>query len=110
ARCRSPRRWSCGRTAPRGRSTRATARPTTEPPQHDRVRPGRRPMTLQLHRPDGEGGLEPVPPADADWRTQLQSPRWGTSLEGDRLPRLGNPEMNPTSRFRSVLFWLGLGI
>ena len=47
--------------------------------------------------------------ADADWRTQLQSPRWGTSLEGDRLPRLGNPEMNPTSRFRSVLFWLGLG-
>jgi hypothetical protein len=67
-------------------------------------------MTLQLHRPDGEGGLEPVPPADADWRTQLQSPRWGTSLEGDRLPRLGNPEMNPTSRFRSVLFWLGRGI
>ena len=67
-------------------------------------------MTLQLHRPDGEGGLEPVPPADADWRTQLQSPRWGTSLEGDRLPRLGNPEMNPTSRFRSVLFWLGLAI
>ena len=46
-------------------------------------------MTLQLHRPDGEGGLEPVPPADADWRTQLQSPRWGTSLEGDRLPGSG---------------------
>ena len=67
-------------------------------------------MTLQLHRPDGEGGLEPAPPADADWRTQLQSPRWGTSLEGDRLPRLSNPEMNPTSRFRSVLFWLGLGV
>ena len=67
-------------------------------------------MSLQLHRPDGEGGLEPTPVADADWRTQLQSPRWGTSLEGDRLPRLGNPEMNPTSRFRSVLFWLGLGI
>ena len=67
-------------------------------------------MTLQLHRPDGEGGLEPTPAADADWRTQLQSPRWGTSLEGDRLPRLGNPEMNPTSRFRSVLFWLGLAI
>ena len=67
-------------------------------------------MTLQLHRPDGEGGLEPVPTPDADWRTQLHSPRWGNSLEGDRLPRLGNPEMNPTSRFRSVLFWLGLGI
>ena len=66
-------------------------------------------MTLQLHRPDGEGGLEPVPPADADWRTQLQSPRWGTSLEGDRLPRLGNPEMNPTSTARSVAFWIVLG-
>jgi hypothetical protein len=67
-------------------------------------------MTLQLHRPDGEGGLEPVPPAEADWRTQLRSPRWGSSLEGDRLPQLANPEMNPTSRFRSVLFWLGLAI
>jgi hypothetical protein len=65
-------------------------------------------MSLQLHRPDGEGGLEPTPAADADWRTQLQSPRWGTSLEGDRLPALQNPEMNPTSRFRSVLFWFGL--
>ena len=30
-------------------------------------------MTLQLHQPDGEGGLEPVPPAEADWRTQLRS-------------------------------------
>ena len=65
-------------------------------------------MSLQLHRPDGEGGLEPTPVADADWRTQLQSPRWGTSLEGDRLPALQNPEMNPTSRFRSVLFWFSL--
>ena len=62
-------------------------------------------MTLQLHRPDGEGGLEPAPPADADWRTQLQSPRWGSGLESGRLPDLKNPEMNPTSRFRSVLFW-----
>jgi hypothetical protein len=67
-------------------------------------------MTLQLHRPDGEGGLEPVPPADADWRGQLKSPRWGTALEGDRLPELKNPEMNPTSRLRSVLFWLSLGV
>ena len=67
-------------------------------------------MTLQLHRPDGEGGLEPVPVPEADWRSQLRSPRWGASLERDRLPGLENPEMNPTSRFRSVLFWLGLGI
>jgi len=58
-------------------------------------------MTLQLHRPDGEGGLEPAPPAEADWRTQLQSPLWGTGLESGRLPDLKNPEMNPTSGRRS---------
>jgi hypothetical protein len=67
-------------------------------------------MTLQLHRPDGEGGLEPVQVDEPDWRSQLRSPRWGTSLRHDRLPGLKNAEMNPTSRFRSALFWLGLGI
>ena len=67
-------------------------------------------MTLKLHRPDGEGGLEPRPVVEPDWRSQLQSPRWGTALEGDRLPELKNPEMNPTSRMRSVLFWLALGV
>ena len=30
--------------------------------------PRQRPMTLQLHRPDGEGGLEPRPVAEPDWR------------------------------------------
>ena len=65
-------------------------------------------MSLQLHRPDGEGGLEPRPVAEADWRTQLRSARWGTDLRGDRLPGLKNSETNPTSRFRSVLFWSGL--
>ena len=67
-------------------------------------------MSLQLHRPDGEGGVEPIPGTDADWRTQLRSARWGRDLHGARLPDLKNPEMNPTSRFRSVLFWLSLGI
>ncbi len=57
-------------------------------------------MTLQLHRPDGEGGIQTVPPA-ADFRTELRSPRW-------TVARLANPEMNPTSRLRSVLFWLAL--
>ena len=66
-------------------------------------------MTLQLHRPDGEGGLEPRPVADPDWQDQLQSPRWGSGLRGGRLPELKNTEMNPTSRLRSVLFWLVLG-
>jgi hypothetical protein len=65
-------------------------------------------MSLQLHRPDGEGGLEPRP-ADADWQDQLRSPRWGNGLRRKRLPDLKNPEMNPTSRFMSLLFWLSLG-
>ena len=66
-------------------------------------------MSLQLHRPDGEGGLEPRPVAEQEWRDQLESPRWGTALRGDRLPKLKNPEMNPTSKVISILFWLGLG-
>ncbi len=66
-------------------------------------------MTLKLHRPDGEGGLEPRPVTDQDWHNQLRSPRWGSGLKGGRLPALKNPEMNPTSRLRSVLFWLTLG-
>ncbi|MGZ6340565.1 MAG: hypothetical protein ACXWMX_01825 [Candidatus Limnocylindrales bacterium] len=55
-------------------------------------------MTLQLHRPDGRGGLERRPVSDADWRRQLRSPRWG-------VPRLANTEMNPTSTGVSILFW-----
>jgi hypothetical protein len=66
-------------------------------------------MTLKLHRPDGEGGLEPEPAPDPNWRAQLRSPRWGSSLSRNRLPDLKNPEMNPTSTLMSVLFWLGLG-
>jgi hypothetical protein len=65
-------------------------------------------MTLQLHRPDGEGGLEPRPVTDQDWQNQLRSPRWGANLRRGRLPALKNPEMNPTSTARSILFWVGL--
>jgi hypothetical protein len=63
-------------------------------------------MSLQLHRPDGKGGLEqtPVPP---DYRTQLRSPRWGKAL-GGKLPALSNPEMRPTPVLLSILFWAGL--
>jgi hypothetical protein len=68
-------------------------------------------MSLQLHRPDGEGGLEPRAAVEAgDWRTQLRSSRWGASLRGGRLPRLANPEMNPTSAARSAVFWLSLAL
>jgi hypothetical protein len=66
-------------------------------------------MTLKLHKPDGEGGLEARAVAEPDWRGQLRSPRWGSALGHGRLRDLKNPEMNPTSRFRSVLLWLGLG-
>lgn len=67
-------------------------------------------MTLQHHRPDGRGGLEPRRVTDRNWRRQLASPRWGASLRGGSLPELRNREMNPTSTWRSVLFWLFLGI
>jgi hypothetical protein len=46
-------------------------------------------MTLQLHRPDGEGGLEPQTETPKDWRDQLASPRWNPAS-------LKNTEMNPT--------------
>ena len=62
-------------------------------------------MSLQLHRPDGKGGLEVRPVTDRNWRNQLKSSRWGASLKGGTLPELSNPEMNPTSTLRSVLFW-----
>ena len=67
-------------------------------------------MSLQLHRPDDEGGLEPRPVDDRQWRDQLRSTRWGRQLPGERLPALKNPEMEPTSRLMSVLFWAGLGL
>ncbi len=65
-------------------------------------------MSLQLHRPDGKGGLEPRGVDDPDWRDRLQSPRWGASLKGGRLPRIRNAEMNPTSTPLAVLFWVSL--
>ncbi|HEY7936761.1 MAG TPA: hypothetical protein VID26_06485 [Candidatus Limnocylindrales bacterium] len=65
-------------------------------------------MSLQLHRPDGKGGLEQRTAQPEDWRTQLQSPRWGSALRGGKLPRMANAEMNPTSTLRSILFWLVL--
>ena len=70
--------------------------------------PPRRSMSLQLHRPDGKGGLEVRPVTDRNWRNQLKSSRWGASLKGGTLPELSNPEMNPTSTLRSVLFWVVL--
>jgi hypothetical protein len=55
-------------------------------------------MSLQLHRPDGKGGLEVRTAPDKDWR------------KGGKLPGLANPEMNPTSTGRAVAFWAVLGL
>jgi hypothetical protein len=65
-------------------------------------------MSLQLHRPDGKGGLEPKPAPESDYRKDLRSPRWGVAMRGGRLPRLGNPEMRPTPVILSILFWASL--
>jgi len=65
-------------------------------------------MSLQHYRPDGKGGLEPRTASDQNWRNEMRSPRWGAALKGGRLPALRNPEMNPTSALRSILFWLAL--
>jgi hypothetical protein len=67
-------------------------------------------MSLQLHRPDGKGGLEPRAVTDENWHNQLRSPRWGASLKGGKPPKLANPEMNPTSTARSIAFWVALGL
>jgi hypothetical protein len=65
-------------------------------------------MSLQLHRPDGKGGLEPRGVGGGDWRAQLRSRRWGEAWADGKLPELKNPEMRPTSIALSVVFWLGL--
>jgi hypothetical protein len=64
-------------------------------------------MSLQLHRPDGKGGIEPHA-TDPNWRRQLRASRWGSGLKGGRLPEIRNPEMNPTSTALAVLFWISL--
>ncbi len=58
-------------------------------------------MTLQLHRPDGQGGLQKVPGRPATVGEELRARRW-------RAAPLRNTEMNPTSTPMSILFWVGL--
>jgi hypothetical protein len=67
-------------------------------------------MSLQLHRPDGKGGFEVRNGNDPKWREGLRSSRWGASLKGGKLPLLSNPEMNPASAARSVVFWVVLAV
>lgn len=65
-------------------------------------------MSLQLHKPDGKGGIEPRTVNEPNWRRQLRSPRWGAARRGDKLPELKNQEMNPTPTWLAVLAWVGL--
>jgi len=65
-------------------------------------------MSLQLHRPDGRGGIEPRPVSGTSWRKSLQSRRWGMNRRDGQLPEMKNPEMNPTSTWLAVAFWVGL--
>ena len=66
-------------------------------------------MSLQLHRPDGKGGIEPRPVAEPNWRAAAPVAALGHEPPRRQLPELQNPEMNPTSTGMAVLFWLGLG-
>ncbi len=67
-------------------------------------------MTLQLHRPDGKGGIEPRQASDQNWRRTLRSSRWGSGNRRGHLTPLANPEMNPTRTAISVGFWLFLAV
>ena len=67
-------------------------------------------MSLQLHKPDGKGGIEKRSVRVRDWRQQLVSSRWGSARKNGQLPDLPNTEMNPTSTAMAVLFWLSLGL
>ena len=60
-------------------------------------------MTLQLHKPDGKGGLEQRTVSPPDWRSQLRSPRWAVA-------KLANVEMNPTSSRKAAAFWVVLAV
>jgi hypothetical protein len=67
-------------------------------------------MSLQLHSPDGKGGLEARSGTGHNYRSTLRSPRWGAALRGGRLPALANTEMNPTSSARAAVFWAVLAL
>jgi hypothetical protein len=58
-------------------------------------------VTLQLHRPDGRAGLTPTAGQDRKWRAGLRARRW-------RPAALANSEMNPTSTWLAVVFWVAL--
>jgi hypothetical protein len=54
-------------------------------------------MSLQLHRPTPEGGLEPAPVIQKDYRRRLRSRRWSAA-------ELSNPDVHTTNP------WLAVGL
>jgi hypothetical protein len=67
-------------------------------------------MSLQLHKPDGRGGIEPRTVVKRDWRQDLRSLRWGSGLRSRRPVLLKNPEMNPTPSWMAAAFWVSLAV
>jgi hypothetical protein len=54
-------------------------------------------MSLQLHRPTPDGGLEPTPVVHGDYRRRLRSRRWSAA-------ELPNPDVHATNP------WLAVGL
>jgi hypothetical protein len=54
-------------------------------------------MSLQLHRPGPDGGLEPAPAEERDYRRSLRSRRWAPA-------ELANPDVHKTNP------WLAVGL
>jgi len=54
-------------------------------------------MSLKLYRPDPDGGLEPAPVKNGDYRALLRSRRWKSA-------QLENPEVHQTDPRIAVLF------
>ena len=60
-------------------------------------------MTLKLHRPTSDGGMEPAPVSPKDYRTQLRSRRW-------KPAEFANPESEKTNPWIAVAVILGLAV
>jgi hypothetical protein len=54
-------------------------------------------MSLQLHRPAPDGGVEPSPVIRGDYRRRLRSRRWSSA-------ELSNPDVHATNP------WLAVGL
>ena len=70
----------------------------------------RRPMSLQLHRPDGKGGLEVRTGRTRNGGAASVRRAGARRSRAASCPGSTNPEMNPTSTARAVAFWVVLAL